>query len=272
MLIPDMGVNKILDNVLTTVCEDYALRSWSVFHEKDGSISLRIRFDASDRGRGEPNRDAVYKRKSPAQAARDKLRSDRWRSTKPNREHHDPQPAPTQEVSDHADTTELPLNHYSCTRVMTRSMSKQTHVTDTPEITRCVQEVDISDTLDLTLQNLDPLLQTFSIFPTSHTSSQSLSGSITPNSRSDIMDMEYTPTVNTFDELQSPTMDPIHCDNDTVDEPGVTISCSSSHSSDIPNMEEIRESTPSEHLDITTMMNIVRDAFRDVLSPPGEQT
>ena len=77
-VIPDMGVNKILDNVLTTVCEDYALRSWSIFHEKDGSISLRIRFDASDRGHGEPNRDAVYRRKSPAQAARDKLRSDRW--------------------------------------------------------------------------------------------------------------------------------------------------------------------------------------------------
>ena len=113
-----------LDNVLTTVCEDYALRSWSIFHEKDGSISLRIRFDASDRGRGEPNRDAVYRRKCPAQAARDKLRSDRWRSTKPNREHHDPQPAPPQEVSDHADTMERPLNHYSRARVPTRSMNR----------------------------------------------------------------------------------------------------------------------------------------------------
>ena len=67
-------------------------------------------------------------------------------------------------------------------------------------------------------------------------------------------------------------MDPVQCDNDTVDEPGVAMSCSSSHSSDITNMEEIRESTPSEHLDMTTMMNIVRDAFRDVLSPPGEQS
>ena len=86
------------------------------------------------------------------------------------------------------------------------------------------------------------------------------------------MEMEYTQTVNTLDGLQSPTMDPVHCDNDTVDEPGVTMSCSSSHSSDIPNMEEIRESTSNEHLDMTTMMNIVRDAFRDVLSPPGEQS
>ena len=109
--------------------------------------------------------------------------------------------------------------------------------------------------------------------PYPDTSSQSfISGSITPNSRSDIMDMENTQNVNKLDKLQSPTMDPVQCDNDTVDEPGVTMSCSSSHSSDIPNMEEIRESTPNEHLDITTIMNIVRDAFRDVLSPPGEQT
>ena len=79
-IIPAMGINRVLENVLASFCEDLELRTWSIYHEKNGCVNIKIRFDGC---LGVPKRDVVYKKKSPGQVARDRYRSDQWRLTKP---------------------------------------------------------------------------------------------------------------------------------------------------------------------------------------------
>ena len=57
-----MGINRVMENVLASFCEDLELRTWSIYHEKNGCVNIKIRFDGC---LGVPKRDVVYKKKSP---------------------------------------------------------------------------------------------------------------------------------------------------------------------------------------------------------------
>ena len=64
------------------------LRSWSLYHEQNGCISLKIKFDNIGDA---VNRDNMtYKRKTASQAARnDRRRSDQWNTRKSTVPHSD---------------------------------------------------------------------------------------------------------------------------------------------------------------------------------------
>jgi hypothetical protein len=124
-----MGLNELLGNTLSSVSEDNILLSWSIFHEKDGHISMKIRF--------EPKGDAVkreaethYKRKPLRQVQRDRERSRAWRAQSVASKEHRPaahlehKPTPRGDVS-----TEV-------SGAQTRSMVKKSTKSDTPEIPR----------------------------------------------------------------------------------------------------------------------------------------
>ena len=77
MLFPVMGLNKILESTLAALCDDNSLRSWTIFHDKNGSITMRIKFECDG---GEVERDEItYKRKAPSQVARDRRRGEQWK-------------------------------------------------------------------------------------------------------------------------------------------------------------------------------------------------
>ena len=80
MSVPAMGLNKVLVDTLTTFSEEHMLRSWSIYHEQNGCISLKIKFDNIG---DSVNRESMpYKRKTASQAARDRRRSDQWNARK----------------------------------------------------------------------------------------------------------------------------------------------------------------------------------------------
>ena len=70
----DKGLNKVLVDTLTTLSEEHMLRSWSIYHEQNGCISLKIKFD--NIGDSVNRESMTYKRKTASQAARDRRRSD----------------------------------------------------------------------------------------------------------------------------------------------------------------------------------------------------
>ena len=61
-------------DTLTTLSEEHMLRSWSIYHEQNGCISLKIKFD--NIGDSVNRESMTYKRKTASQAARDRRRSD----------------------------------------------------------------------------------------------------------------------------------------------------------------------------------------------------
>ena len=73
MSIPAMGLNKVLVDTLPTLS---MLRSWSIYHEQNGCISLKIKFD--NLGDAVNRDNMTYKHKTASQAARDRRRSDQW--------------------------------------------------------------------------------------------------------------------------------------------------------------------------------------------------
>ena len=72
------------------------LRSWNVYQEQNGCISIQIKFDSC----GEPAKhdDVTYKRKAPSQVARDRRRSDQWNNKKAA---HKQQPGSPRNTSTH---------------------------------------------------------------------------------------------------------------------------------------------------------------------------
>ena len=81
------------------------LRSWNVYQEQNGCISIRIRFDSC----GEPAKhdDVTYKRKAPSQVARDRRRSDQWSNKKAA---HKQQPGSPRHTSTHGMKTRRSSN------------------------------------------------------------------------------------------------------------------------------------------------------------------
>ena len=75
-----MGLHNILDNALSSISEENTLVSWSIWHDKNGDISVRIRYKAAEET---SNRDEQvhYRKKSARQVLRDQ---DRGRARKAN--------------------------------------------------------------------------------------------------------------------------------------------------------------------------------------------
>ena len=67
---PAMGLNRILGDTLTKLSDDHMLRSWSVYQEQNGCVSVKIKFDVGADAVKHDN--MTYKRKSASQVARDR--------------------------------------------------------------------------------------------------------------------------------------------------------------------------------------------------------
>ena len=65
---------KLLETVLVSLSNDNNIRSWSIYNDKDGSISLRIKFVPEEESisRDRQTTNAHYTRKSERKAMRDR--------------------------------------------------------------------------------------------------------------------------------------------------------------------------------------------------------
>ena len=79
-----MDLPTVLLRMLTSACENDQLKNWSVYEERDGNYTFKIRFMpkeyrhievSSSQVQGK-NQQSAYKRKSDNQIARDKRRSE----------------------------------------------------------------------------------------------------------------------------------------------------------------------------------------------------
>ena len=73
----------MLENMLGVVLATESLKSWSIFQEKSGGVTFKLRFIGSpDHDNTTANAaDSVYKKKSPSQIQRDRARATSWRSS-----------------------------------------------------------------------------------------------------------------------------------------------------------------------------------------------
>ena len=77
-----MGLHKVLVNMLTEIGDEYQLQSWAIFHEKNGSLTVKVRLDEG--GNSLKRESTAFKKKSSGQLKRDKHRSEQWRQQKPS--------------------------------------------------------------------------------------------------------------------------------------------------------------------------------------------
>ena len=70
-----MGLNKVLEITLASLSEENDLLSWSVFQEKSGQISVKIRFVGANDAVNYSSRglELYYHRKTPSQVQRDRI-------------------------------------------------------------------------------------------------------------------------------------------------------------------------------------------------------
>ena len=77
---PVAGLPKVLENTLASILDTYDIRTWSIFAEENGEISLRIKFNMADLQSNDMGAHSAcitstaYKKKSQKQIARDKSR------------------------------------------------------------------------------------------------------------------------------------------------------------------------------------------------------
>ena len=87
-LYPAMGLNGILANALESLSMDNNLVSWSIFNEKSGHISVKIRFrSVSDSFSHDV--ETHYRKKPMRQVQRDRERGQAWRAAKHSNSKHD---------------------------------------------------------------------------------------------------------------------------------------------------------------------------------------
>ena len=124
--------------------------SWSVFQEKNGQISVKIRFEAANDAVSQ-RADALYHRKKPSQVQRDRERTQAWRAKTRN---HGKQTQLTQtDISARTPTPpgDVPAQHAG---ILTRSMAKVAQL-DTPEIHRGdLTQASPEINLDLTVETV----------------------------------------------------------------------------------------------------------------------
>ena len=142
-----MGFNDVLMNTLVSLSEDNMLSSWSVFQEKNGQISVKIRFEATKES---ANHDIVaqYRKKPPQQVRRDRERTEAWRARSSRLGQAPQSDKPAQSSLPPGD---VPAQHVG---IQTRSKVKAANVhTSTPEICRSESTPTIP-TMDMTVEPL----------------------------------------------------------------------------------------------------------------------
>ena len=75
-----MGLPDILQNMLTVVSGSNSVKNWSIYPEKDGSTTFKIRFCATEESVNH-DENIHYRRKSSNQVKRDSQRSSEWQAT-----------------------------------------------------------------------------------------------------------------------------------------------------------------------------------------------
>ena len=77
---PITGLPLVLENILESVLGSYELRNWNIFNEKNGNVSIKLRFWNKGEGQINVQEDIVsYRRKSSSQINRDRQRAARRR-------------------------------------------------------------------------------------------------------------------------------------------------------------------------------------------------
>ena len=122
---PVMGLCDVLGNVVSSLSEDNLLLSWTVYYEKNGQISLKVRFQADKNAVSRDHEDVHYKRKSTRQVQRDRDHSHAWHKQRLDGTSDQKAPAP---VTPGASSSQV-------AGMQTRSKTKSFQL-DTPELTR----------------------------------------------------------------------------------------------------------------------------------------
>ena len=77
-----MGLCDVLGNVMATLAEENYLLSWTVYYETNGQISLKVRYQSSQKSANRDQEDVHYRKKSTRQQQRDRERSRAWHKQK----------------------------------------------------------------------------------------------------------------------------------------------------------------------------------------------
>ena len=120
-----------MEITLASLSDEHMLLSWSVFQDKSGQLSVKIRYEAANDAVNHRD-DSHYHRKKPSQVQRDHQRTQAWRAKTRN---HGKQTQLTQtDISARTPTPpgDVPAQHAG---IMTRSTAKVVQL-DTPEIQR----------------------------------------------------------------------------------------------------------------------------------------
>ena len=75
-----MVLPKVLEDILRTVQETHLLQNWSIFHDRDGYINFRLRFEGHNTESVIHDQPICYRRKTQRQVHRDYTRSRAWQS------------------------------------------------------------------------------------------------------------------------------------------------------------------------------------------------
>lgn len=150
-----MGLHDLLGNTLSSLSEDKMLLSWSVFPEKDGHISVKIRFGPTD---DSVNRDteAHFKRKPLRQVQRDRERSRAWRAQSVTNKQTSINKKQQQQSIPRSEEKSTSPGHVSAETfgAQTRSRVKTTTKMNTPEIARYDPTPTDDDEIDRIAQQL----------------------------------------------------------------------------------------------------------------------
>jgi hypothetical protein len=134
-----MSLPKVLESVNTSLLDGSVFRSWTIYHEKDDSVNLKIRFEPTESIKhAKRGTHSHFRKVSEPQAMRDKQRSQRWRDTVAHKQtertaidstvtpHH------KDSVISNATDTRCDLTNTSAKvcydRIKTRIMSKYVHM------------------------------------------------------------------------------------------------------------------------------------------------
>ena len=88
---PVAGVSTVLENMVTSVMQTHFLKTWNLFHEENGNITFRLKFEHiqelpmelhTDISRSENHRTISFKKKNEKQITRDKARSRKRRKVR----------------------------------------------------------------------------------------------------------------------------------------------------------------------------------------------
>ena len=189
-----MGLNDLLRKTLVTLSEDNSLLSWSIFHEKSGQISVKIRFEPMQEERNR-DPDIHYRKKTSRQVQRDRERTQAWRAQSKStvekqqtgREHCKETPA---EKPTPPGDVPAPV-----VGVQTRSMTTQADVVmvDTPENLRTTSTPEIAmdpPVESLTIDKMTCDISMLAVYQDPETSNTSSTASVRSDKTDDVDDLQ----------------------------------------------------------------------------------